>query len=215
VDVPEQLVSRARFVGNIVRLPAPDSSRRTGSDKQLIITGGGGGFPKTVEFYNLAIESYARCRRKDPHLNCVLIVGPLFSDWWDLRVTDGVRLIPSEPQLRELLTDADLVICQGGYNTVSEITQLHLPCVCIPAPRGFDDQFARAHQAAKSRPNFHVYEGNDPDVLAALMESCLASPRSTSQGSSSMTDGGDQAAALLLDYVAHGRRSQGRRSSPQ
>ena len=42
--------------------------------------------------------------------------------------------------MRELMTAADLVICQGGYNTVSEVSQLGLPSICVPGMRDLDDQ---------------------------------------------------------------------------
>jgi len=201
IVVPDRLISRVRFVGNIVRLPAPTSNRASSGGRQLVITGGDG-YPRTVDFYNLALEAYARYRRKDPHLECVLVAGPLFEEWWDLQVTDGVRVIPAEPQMRELMTAADLVICQGGYNTVSEVSQLGLPSICVPGMRDLDDQFARARETAKSAPHFQLYEGNDPDILSALIESCLAAPRPADRASPLLSDGANRAAAVLLEHAA-------------
>jgi predicted glycosyltransferase len=208
VDVPARLLPRTRFVGNVVRPTGAAAEHKVLSrPKRLVITGGGGGYPKTADFYNLAIESYAKCRRKDPQLACTLITGPLFREWEALQVVEGVRVIPFEPRLQQLMASAALVICQGGYNTVAEIKQLDVPCICVPAVRALDDQFARAREAAKSAAHFRVYEGNDPSVLADLVESCLASPRSWSRKSGSVADGADRAAAVLLDYVAHRRPS--------
>jgi predicted glycosyltransferase len=204
VDVPDHLRSRAHFVGNIVR-PVPTFEHRLTirASKQLVITGGGGGAPKTVDFYNLALEAFARCRRKDPHVDCVMVTGPLFQDWWNLRITEHVRVIPSEPALRELMAQADLVICQAGYNTVSEIRQLDVPCICIPAPRVYDDQVARAAETAQSMPHFRVFRENDPDALSDLIEACLTAPRVAARDSQVSSDGAHRSATLLLHHLAH------------
>src|SRR5262249_23597706 len=194
VEVPARPASRTHCVGNIVRPRAPDHRPTTLHSKQLLVTGGGGGAPRTVHFYNLAMEAFARRRREDPYLDCVIVPGPLFSQWWDLRIVEGVRVIPSVPEIRDLIAGSDLVICQAGYNTISEIKQFNVPCICIPAMRGFDDQFARALAAAKSSSQFHVYQNNDPADLSELIGTCLSVTRPAAEESRPSSSGADRAA---------------------
>jgi len=46
------------------------------------------------------------------------------------------------------------VICQGGYNTIAELTTLGVPAICLPAERKFDDQHERAMKTAETYSHF-------------------------------------------------------------
>jgi UDP-N-acetylglucosamine--N-acetylmuramyl-(pentapeptide) pyrophosphoryl-undecaprenol N-acetylglucosamine transferase len=165
-EVPAELRSRTRFTGPIAR-PCPAVRARasqTHAGPLVVITGGGGGYPGCVDFYNLALAAFAHARRQQPNLNGALIAGPLFTDWWQLRLVEGIRCLPFDPHLSETLADAGLVVCQAGYNTVTEIASLGVPALCMPAERVVDDQFERARAAASS--SFQVYEGTDVEELA-------------------------------------------------
>jgi predicted glycosyltransferase len=50
--------------------------------------------------------------------------------------------------MTDLLVAADLVICQGGHNTVAELQAAGVPGVIVPAARNIDDQWERAREAA-------------------------------------------------------------------
>jgi UDP-N-acetylglucosamine--N-acetylmuramyl-(pentapeptide) pyrophosphoryl-undecaprenol N-acetylglucosamine transferase len=178
-DVPPALRSRSRFTGPIARCAPPgvDARRVTADAPLVVISGGGGGYPGTLDFYNLAIEAFARARRLVPGLEGVLVAGPLFGDWWDLRLVDGLRVMPFDLALSRLFVAATVVVCQGGYNTVAELRALGVRCICVPAPRESDDQFERAAQAAAASQVFRMYDGHDAAPLASLLLEALQAPR--------------------------------------
>ncbi len=173
-DVPEDLMSRTCFTGPITRpLPArPAQDPAQGDSRLVVISGGGGGYPQTVAFYNLALEALRRARGMVPDIEGLLVTGPLFNDWWQLRLVDGVRVMPFDPHLSTTLARADLVVCQAGYNTIAELRALGVPTLCVPAIRESDDQFKRASEAESG--SLRTYTGSDPETLARSMAEILS-----------------------------------------
>lgn len=204
-EVPAALRSRTVFTGPIVR-PAPPGPPVEPpvplGDKLVVITGGGGGIPETVHFYNLAIDAFARAREREPALSAYLVAGPLFTGWSRLKMTKDLRVVPFDPHLSQTLARAGLIVCQGGYNTVSEILPLGVPVVCMPAGTLADDQFERAEIAARRTPNFHAYTGDDPAALASLMLNGLSAGRTAMPDGPSATAGARTAATRLLDMLS-------------
>jgi UDP-N-acetylglucosamine:LPS N-acetylglucosamine transferase len=208
VEVPGYLAPKTRFVGRIVR-PARETHMSTdfpANSKIVVITGGGGGYPNTAEFYNWALASFASSRIRNPDLVGVLITGPLFQDWRNLRVVDGVRVIPFDPNLSATLAAADLIICQAGYNTIAEVLHLVCPIICVPADRLWDNQYERAEWAAASNTNFHICRNLDADELSHLIDSCLQNLHKTRSGVDVFSMGATRAADALLELIAN--RSQ-------
>jgi|SRR5215475_9858561 len=205
VEVPGYLATKTRFVGQIVR-----SARKThtsmdfpANSKIVVITGGGGGYSNTAEFYNWALTSFASSRIRNPDLVGVLITGPLFKDWWKLRVVDGVRVIPFDPNLSATLAAADLIICQAGYNTIAEVLHLVCPVICVPADRLWDNQYERAEWAAASNANFHICRTLDTDELTHLIDSCLQNLHKTRSGVDVFSMGATRAADALFELIAN------------
>jgi predicted glycosyltransferase len=170
-----------------------------GRAPHVVITGGGGGYPGTVAFYNLALEACARLRTSLPAIEPVLVSGPLFHEWLDLRLVDGVRLLPFDPHLNGRIAAADLVICQGGYNTLAEIAALGVPALCVPAERQSDDQFERARDMTS--PIMTCYTGTDPRAMADLAIALLQTRPARSRATVVTTPGAGIAARLLLDVL--------------
>ncbi len=204
LEVPDHLRSKTRFVGQIVRprLKAPLEMSFPSNSEIVVITGGGGGYPNTVDFYNLALASFKSCRARNPNLIGILVTGPLFQEWRKLRVVDGVRVIPFDPDLTATLAAANLIICQGGYNTIAEVTSLGRPTICVPAERELDDQFERAEQAAVSNSSFYVCRTPEINSLAQLIDFCLQTPSQERFNSESSSRGAEQAAEALLKLIA-------------
>jgi predicted glycosyltransferase len=218
-DVPAELRSRTRFVGTIVR---PELREHGGGapanvgPRTVVISGGGGGYPGTADFYNLAIEAFAHARAHAPDLEAVLVTGPLFKQWWDLRLAERVRVIPFEPALSCAFARAGLVMCQAGYNTVAELVTLGVPAIAVPAVRDWDDQFERASSVARSSATFRTYEGQDPQALASMMRESLARGRSARADAASSSlaqpsNGAARAAACLLEVLS----AKGARHEPR
>jgi UDP-N-acetylglucosamine--N-acetylmuramyl-(pentapeptide) pyrophosphoryl-undecaprenol N-acetylglucosamine transferase len=209
-EIPADLLPKTHFTGPITRpfsLDADAPSRQRGnaderpSRRQVIVTGGGGGYPGTVEFYNLALDACARVRETVPAraLDILLVAGPLFTHWTDLQLPADVRVIPFDPHLSARLGQADTVICQGGYNTMAELVALGVPAICVPAERGSDDQFERARTLAAEHTQMQTYEGSDGGELATLIVRGLETGRTRTDASTPSTSSpGAQVAARLL-----------------
>jgi UDP-N-acetylglucosamine--N-acetylmuramyl-(pentapeptide) pyrophosphoryl-undecaprenol N-acetylglucosamine transferase len=202
INVPNKLKEKTRFVGQIAR---PFSQRQAGAaglalTPRIVITGGGGGYPDTVNFYNAALAAFAACRSEEPSLTGLLVTGPLFKDWGRLEPVEGAQVIPFDPALTATLATADLAISQAGYNTIAEITALSVPAICIPAQRKFDDQYERAVSVSATHPQIHLCSDLDPGPLATLMLRILRRPRVKSDAVPSLP-GATLAAELLIAAI--------------
>lgn len=177
VRFPEQLAPKVRFVGQIAHQAEHLAIREQGSPAaEVVITGGGGGYPGTFEFYNLAMRATAIVRERYADFRPRLIAGPLFRDWPLLELRDGISMVPFEPHMASRLNKADLVICQAGYNTIAELEQLAIKAVLVPAQREWDDQFARAERVVRKRQNFRLFRGKTAAELVVLIEEFLREP---------------------------------------
>jgi predicted glycosyltransferase len=200
-EIPKHLMTKTRFVGQIMR-PCVDiagSADHLQRGKNIVICGGGGGYPNTVEFYNCALSVFALSRARNPEITGTLIAGPLFRDWWKLKLVDGVRVIPYDSNLMSTFASADLIICQAGYNTIAEIKHLGVPAICVPADRIFDDQYERASQAANSSPNFHTCHMSDSNRLIRLIDVCLQQCHTRQRITETLSEGAALAADVLIE----------------
>jgi predicted glycosyltransferase len=174
VEVPSAFARRTYFVGSIVR---PLSMATSHPRAEIVITGGGGGYPGTVAFYNAALVAFADLQQSMPELSGLLVTGPLFHEWAQLRPVNGVRILHYDPDFTATAADSRLIVCQAGYNTVAEVTALGIPAVCVPAARGSDDQFERATAAASVHPQIQVCRVPDAQAMALMMRAGLAMTR--------------------------------------
>ena len=173
MDLPDALRDKAAFVGQIVRnqmaAGSTGQTSESGSGAHVVICGGAGGQEGTVDFYNLALRAIARARARYGPMTPTLVAGPLFKDWTRLELVDGTRVVPFDPELVSTLNAADLVMCQAGYNTIAEVSQLSTPTICVPGVRAFDDQEARAAQVAATSPHVCVAPLGEDAELATLI----------------------------------------------
>jgi predicted glycosyltransferase len=200
IHLPENLAAKSCFVGQIARQATRVAIlERDPATPRIVISGGGGGYPGTVEFYNSAMKAVAALRGHYPALKAQLIAGPLFRDWPSLQPVDDIALIPFEPDTTSRFAEADLVICQAGYNSIAELEQVGTKAVLVPAERQWDDQFARARSVIRTRENFRVFRGENPAELANVAVGLLSEripnvivPKA---------DGGIKAARLIFEMV--------------
>ncbi len=204
VKVPDHVLPKTHFVGQIVRPIRKTRLVKDSADgsKVVVICGGGGGYPNTVEFYNYALSAFSQIHSQDPNLTGILVAGPLFRDWLKLKTVDGVRVIPFVPDLPSMLASSDLVICQAGYNTIAEISLLGVPTICVPAERDFDDQFERAEQMTASSSIFHVCRALETGQLTELIKSCVQVSPQGPPIEEIDSNGASRAADLLLELIA-------------
>jgi predicted glycosyltransferase len=198
--LPEDLAAKCRFVGEIARVGRALSTRERDRDApHILISGGGGGYPGTVQFYNLALKATAKLREHHAGLKAQLVTGPLFRDWSVLEPSDGISVVPFDPDMTSLFADADLVICQGGYNTVAELAQLQTRTVLVPAEREWDDQFARSERVMREQQNFRVFRDKTPAELANLAAEFLC--ERIAKTLVTAPDGGVRAARLIYEIA--------------
>ena len=197
-DLPEPLREKAHFVGEIARpfAPAP-AGHRNPACPRIGISGGGGGYPGTIDFYNLATAAISKLRAEYPTCEVRLIAGPLFRDWDRLSLQTGLRVIPFESDMPAVFASADLVICQAGYNTIAEIQQVGTKAILVPAERLWDNQFARADRASRLHPHIRVLRSADPAALAHLASQLLREPDPARALEVARPPGAARAAALL------------------
>jgi predicted glycosyltransferase len=206
-NLPKRLSPRIEYVGPIVKQlpidPEPAQIRFNLPGKRIIvISGGGGGHHSTVHFLNLCLRAFTLIKPYVSDTIALLITGPLFAEWSCLELTTDVRVIPFDPQFIHTCATADLVLAQAGYNSANELAALGTPTICIPAERGFDDQFERARALAKNNSHIDCFEGGESEKLAALMLERLG--QSVERSRSEVSDGAYRAAVHLIDLLRRG-----------
>lgn len=200
-EVPVWLGRKSRFVGRIVR-PAVvrHEPRQANSSKRVVISGGGGGYPETVDFYNAALAALASCRNRRA-VDTTLITGPLFRQWDDLKLIEGVKVLPFVADLPSIVAGADLVLCEAGYNTIAEVMQLGTTAILVPAPRFGDDQFERAENAAAESSVVRVWHQTSAEPLDILIDQCLDSSCERKPPDRISTPGAKRAASAIFECL--------------
>lgn len=173
-DLPGKLINKAHFVGPIVR-HAEHHAQQSLREKYRIQSGeflltstvGGGGFEdKARAFFNVVFAMHKNLQGQIPKLRHLLIKGPNFTD--PLPQQDGIEIIDSEPEMVNLLAISDLVIAEGGYNTVNEIRIAKTPAIFLPSDRNYDDQSERVLEL-EQRGLAYVFTNADAASLSALV----------------------------------------------
>jgi len=204
-NLPGRLSSIACCVGQIARSIRNRSKVQNLQGRRVLIAGGGGGYPGTVEFYNLAVQSIAELRRHCHSIKGHLVTGPLFSDWHRLRLKEGITLSPFEPDWPSKGAESDLVICQAGYNTVAELELLGTKAVLVPAEREWDDQFARAEHVSRRCQRFRTFTGTKSSELSQIASDLLS--EDIPDCAAPLADGAAKAARLIYALVPESVRA--------
>ena len=179
--LPPDLDARSAFVGPIIRQPEPANQDRLrvtyGIEPGAFVltsTVGGGGFAEQAEaFFRAAYAVHHRLAPRMPRLRHLVIQGPNFAG--TLAPLPGMTVVDYEPDLIDLLALSDLVIAEGGYNTVNEVRVAKTPAVFLPSPRNLDDQEERV-RALEQRGLAAVSDAEDPEAVAARVEALVTSP---------------------------------------
>ena len=192
--IPAQIADRVVFVGPIVRAPTADGTarlRRTyGLGRAGIVVvscAGGGGFAETAEpFFDAVWDAHRRLAPVVAGLRHIVVLGP---HQRDVRTPlPGMTVVASEPDLVDLFALADLVVSEGGYNSVNEIRLVGVPACFVPGRRSWDDQAQRVQALEAQGLAVVVVPGatqdigaqiarlaRDADRLAGLRDRCAAS----------------------------------------
>jgi predicted glycosyltransferase len=175
-EVPERLRPRTTFVGPIVRLPDPavqEALRRkygiAAGEFVLTSTVGGGGFEAQADaFFATVFEAHRRLHGALPGLRHLVVQGPNYAK--TLEPFPGMTVIAVEPEMVNLLALSDLVIAEGGYNTVNEIRVTRTPAIFLPSERGNDNQEERVRALERSGLGFVFAPGEGEAVAAKVLE---------------------------------------------
>ena len=71
-----------------------------------------------------------------------------------------------------LLALSNLVIAEGGYNTVNEIRLAKTPAVFLPSARNFDDQEERVRELAAQGLAVVFTQGDPTAIAQTILELC-------------------------------------------
>lgn len=205
--VPAELAARTRYVGPIVRLPdaAVQAALRRKYDVRvgdflLTSTVGGGGFEAQADaFFAAVFDAHRRLRSALPRLRHIVVQGPNYAK--ALEALPGMTLVAFEPEMVNLLAASDLVVAEGGYNTVNEIRVTRTPAIFLPSERGKDDQEERVRALERAGLGFVIVPPDGASVAERVSElardpQSLAQIRTRYAGESA--DLGNRAAAVAL-----------------
>jgi predicted glycosyltransferase len=175
-EVPERIRGRTTFVGPIVRLPDPAAQAalrakygiRPG-DFLLTSTVGGGGFEAQADaFFATVYDAHRRLQGALPGLRHLVVQGPNYAK--ALEPLPGMTVVAVEPEMINLLAISDLVIAEGGYNTVNEIRVTRSPAIFLPSERGNDNQEERVRALERSGLGFVFAPGEGAAVAARVLQ---------------------------------------------
>jgi UDP-N-acetylglucosamine:LPS N-acetylglucosamine transferase len=174
--VPETIRDRTRFVGPIVRLPDPACQVSLRSkyglgegDFLLTSTVGGGGFEAQADvFFATVFAVHRRLREAGIRMRHIVVQGPNYAK--TLAPLEGMDVVAVEPDMIDLLAISDLVIAEGGYNTVNEIRVTRTPAIFLPSERGNDNQEERVRALERAGLGFVFAPLQAESVAAKVIE---------------------------------------------
>jgi Glycosyltransferase family 28 C-terminal domain len=186
LELPPSVRERTTFVGPITRSPgaSPSTVRArygVGADAFLLtVTVGGGGFADQADrFFEFAGSIVPAVVESRSDAVCVIVLGP---NYGNTVVADRLAALPSTVvvpfahDLVDLVAASDLVVAEGGYNTVLEVQVAQVPAVFVPSPRNIDDQFERVERAAMAGSAIVIDPATDPSEAAARVGRLVGSP---------------------------------------
>jgi len=99
---------------------------------------------------------------------------------------------------------ADVVVAQGGYNTLLEAVSVGARVVAVPGTRLTDDQAGRAREMTREHGGVVVVDEPDCEAIAIAIASVISRPRPRPAGK---YRAGRERAARAIVNLAEGRRA--------
>jgi UDP-N-acetylglucosamine:LPS N-acetylglucosamine transferase len=206
---PRELVSRTHWVGPIVRIPSrgvQDVLRAkyhlVDGDFVVTSTAGGGGRQESGFAFDTIGRVHQRLRTEILGLRHFVVTGPYSRS--PLPLLDGAVLLRFEPAINDLFAVSDVVIAEGGYNTVHEVRLARVPAIFLPTGRKLDNQEERV-RALERRGLCVVYTEGSQDVVEGIVRTCTSRSALDAMRRNYLADTfetGNRAAAQLLIDVA-------------
>ena len=121
---------------------------RISKDAFLVVsTIGGGGFDRADSFFEKVFDVHRRIYPIIPNLRHIVVQGPNYGKFLEPLVGMDIHVI--EEDLINLFALSDIVVAEGGYNTVNEIRLTKTPAIFLPGGRSNDDQEERVRALEK------------------------------------------------------------------
>jgi predicted glycosyltransferase len=173
---------RVAYLGRVGRglSVEPDEVRRRIGAREasfvIVVTAGGGGFPDDRGFYETACDGIELAvNHIAADCTVVVVLGPRYADGLRLATNLDVQVWNSLPWMPDLIAAANLVICRGGYNTLTEVGAAGARAIVVPGERNIDDQEARAWEMRRRHhEKIHVLPAPSASRIAELVTMCLA-----------------------------------------
>jgi Glycosyltransferase family 28 C-terminal domain len=165
---------RVRTVADVVRRPLGDNPVWGPGDTglRIAVTAGGGGYPDAESFLDAAVAGVASFLRGTGRPASVLVVpGPYFTGRLHLVADPRSRVTVTgyvDPR-HSIYRDTDLLVSQGGYNTVQELLHRGIPAVAVPGERMLDDQHGRLNKVGAAG-RVRVAAASPEEIAAALTD---------------------------------------------
>lgn len=202
-DLPQSdtasLIPRFEYVGSICR-PSPigfSSDLDVSDATRILVTSGGGGISTTEAFL---IDTVAVLKDiQEPRVEITIVPGPLFTGELFFSNLQTVRVLPFVENMRSLVMQHDIIICQGGYNTLTELSYTCRPVVCMPQNLQWDDQAERIEKFVARFSHFRV--ANTREELLVNLKQLLGLGKLINNNcveSEIMFDGAQRAALSIL-----------------
>ncbi|MFT4511425.1 MAG: putative glycosyltransferase [Planctomycetota bacterium] len=200
---PADIAAKTAFTGPVVS-PASHLARRpraASESPSILVTPGGG-----EDGYELLRSTVAALRGplRDADLRATIVAGPLLADasYQSLERAvcrdERIRLIRCSSDMHTLLSECDLVVGMGGYNTVYECLARGVPLVAVPRTQPRLEQWERCKRLA-ARGLLRVMtaaHAHDPHRMADVMLQELSSEHDRERRLECL--GAEEAARLCL-----------------
>ncbi|MYU12639.1 hypothetical protein GTZ78_18530 [Streptomyces sp. SID8361] len=195
-----------RVVGvpDVVRRRLGEESvwQRSDPGLRILVTSGGGGHEDAEPFLNSAISGIVRmCVERATQATIRVVTGPYFrgsiavepNPYVSLRVTSYV-----DPH-HSLYADTDVIVSQGGYNTVQELKLAGVPAIAVAGERMLDDQYARITELTVWE---HVRAcGPTPEEISKQLSELLHTPAGTAAATVSRPSGAEEVARDVARFA--------------
>ena len=170
---PKTIFDKVQFCGYIKQETILDNRsivrkklQLNDKDKLVLVTPGGG------EDGSFLIENYVSGLShlsKNKHIKSLIIYGPQMPTKKKLELSTTIAKYPYVSTLdftdniMNYMHASDLVVCMGGYNTISEVLSLKKKAIIIPRISPTKEQWIRANQMA----NMKLLKTIHPDKLTS------------------------------------------------
>lgn len=175
--IPEAISNKMVFTGYIPRKVHSRSTpeKRKNGKKLVVITAGGGGdgYPM-MDAYLKALEKHG-----SDSFRTIMVTGPFMSKEQRLDLSNRAKKLSVTfyhfyRRMEKLFSNADLVVCMGGYNTFCEILSHKKTALIVPRETPRLEQTIRA-QVLKDQnlADYLPWHQLDPDSIMEKVDNLL------------------------------------------